>query len=295
MSCAPGDVPSSSDAPPIDVYYRAVGPDGPPALTTGRQLRTLEVYCGRAGWSANIQLRGDKAWFLDVDRSKVAPSFAAAEDALCLNGLDARHFIHLEFADFAIAVLSDKVDLGDLHALHDGLDCTTFGSMARERHKRYPSNAFCGTSDLAYETNYRHHLLYALHLHQRRRGNLLVASMENPEADRQLHPLTRCVAEVDERCGGLGMSRVTLHYCAIESKAFHKPTHLWLRSPKSELVHEFMDAGGGMKFQCTESRPEFCFRNHRHVRPQAGDPGVRMHMCMQVKLSAGHMQILCTM
>ena len=45
-----------------------------------------------------------------------------------------RNFIHLDFADFAIAVLEGLVDLGDLHALHDGLDCTT---SARARLTRF--------------------------------------------------------------------------------------------------------------------------------------------------------------
>jgi hypothetical protein len=68
--------------------------------------------------------------------------------------------------------------------------------MAKSIHGRYPWNAFCGKSTSAYETNYRHHLLYALHLYQRQRDRtrqLLVASMENPKASRAFHPLTRVI------------------------------------------------------------------------------------------------------
>jgi hypothetical protein len=61
-----------------------------------RPLRTLEVYCGRAGWSANMKMRGDHAWFLDHDESKVSPSFATKEDELCINGLD--EVLHMSVA-----------------------------------------------------------------------------------------------------------------------------------------------------------------------------------------------------
>jgi hypothetical protein len=66
------------------------------ASRPNRPLRTLEVYCGRAGWSANMKMRGDHAWFLDHDESKVRPSFATKEDELCINGLD--EVLHMSVA-----------------------------------------------------------------------------------------------------------------------------------------------------------------------------------------------------
>ena len=99
--------------------------DGPKPGTTPR---TLELYCGRAGWSAHQKKRGSAAWFLDIDKTCVEPSFAAKPDyledgtVLCLNNLDKSKFIHCDFIDFAMAVLTDRVNIGDIHAIHDGLD-----------------------------------------------------------------------------------------------------------------------------------------------------------------------------
>ena len=37
--------------------------------------RTLELYCGRAGWSSHHKKRGSDAWFIDIDRKCVEGSF----------------------------------------------------------------------------------------------------------------------------------------------------------------------------------------------------------------------------
>lgn len=99
------------------------------ALEPGTTPRTLELYCGRAGWSAHHKRRGSDAWYLDIDKKWVSPSFTNSrpeyvEDGtiLCLNGLDKDKFIHLDFIDFAMAVLTNRVNIGDLHAIHDGFD-----------------------------------------------------------------------------------------------------------------------------------------------------------------------------
>ena len=95
---------------------------------------------------------------------------------------------------FAIAVIVGDVDLGELHGLHDGLDCTTFTDIAKSSHHRHSWNAYSGQSKDSYYTNLRQNYLYALHLFQASRGDpskqLLVVSMENPKATRQFHPLT---------------------------------------------------------------------------------------------------------
>ena len=97
-------------------------------LQPGTTPRTLELYCGRAGWSAHHKKRGCDAWFLDNDRASVEPAFADKpeymEDGniLSLNGLDTTKFIHLDFLDFAMAIIKNLVNIGDLHAIHDGLD-----------------------------------------------------------------------------------------------------------------------------------------------------------------------------
>ena len=41
------------------------------------------------------------------------------------------------------AVLKQEVNLGDLHAIHDGLDCSTFTVMAKSRNQRQRGNAWC--------------------------------------------------------------------------------------------------------------------------------------------------------
>ena len=99
------------------------------ALQPGTTPRTLELYCGRAGWSAHHKRRGSDAWYVDIDKKWVTPSFANSkpeymEDGtiMCLNGLDREKFIHLDFIDFAMAVLTNRVNIGDLHAIHDGFD-----------------------------------------------------------------------------------------------------------------------------------------------------------------------------
>ena len=51
----------------------------------------------------------------------------------------------------------------ELHAIHDGLDCATFSSMARDKSARFPSNFYAGTSPKACDTNLRLHMLIAFH------------------------------------------------------------------------------------------------------------------------------------
>jgi len=149
------------------------------------------------------------------------------------------------------------------------------------------NNAFCGVSQLCYMSNLRHHLLIAFYLFQRQRGDyqLLVTSMENPEAGRQLHPLTTRVAEAPSINGGLEMGKVTLHYCQVFSW-LHKPTNLWLKSPKGALLREFAeldwdDKAGElrckMKYLCLSKGP--CHQHNQHYkasRPEAGMQDVRV-------------------
>lgn len=254
-------------------YYAAVGPFGPPEMSPGSPLRALELFCGRAGWSSQMATKaGDHTWFLDRDRGAVEPSFAATPDALCQNGLSEEFFIHLDLIDFAIAVISEDVDLGVIHAMHDGFDCTTFTYMAKAIHGRDADNAMCGGTRLCYETNLRHHYLYALHLFQQARGEhqLLVTSMENPQAGRQYHPLTLRLAEQPQYLGGLGMLKVVVHYCKLLN-GLHKPTNLWLRSPSNSLVREFVDEQGRMKYICSDGGPCHHYHKHKHTRPEAGD------------------------
>lgn len=72
-----------------------------------------------------------------------------------LNGLSESNFIHLDFLDFAMAVIDNKINVGSLHAIHDGLDCTTFTDMAVSNSERTAANAFFGTSASAFATNLR--------------------------------------------------------------------------------------------------------------------------------------------
>jgi hypothetical protein len=69
------------------------------------------------------------------------------------------------------------------------------------------------------------------------------------------------------------MAKVLVMYCAVQPGEFHKPTNLWVRSPKDELLLEFVDPEGHMKFICSEAKPEACFGQHRRVRPEAGEAG----------------------
>ena len=71
-----------------------------------------------------------------------------------LNGLDEEHFIHLDFLDFAMSVIKGDINVGDLHAIHDGFDCKTFTDMS-SRAVRQISNAFFGVSPEAFATNLR--------------------------------------------------------------------------------------------------------------------------------------------
>jgi hypothetical protein len=74
---------------------------------------------------------------------------------LTLNGLQESNFIHLDFLDFAMAVIKEEINVGDLHSIHDGLDCTTFTDMAISNSERTVANAFFGTSPQAFATNLR--------------------------------------------------------------------------------------------------------------------------------------------
>ena len=149
--------------------------------------RTLELYCGRAGFSSHQKQVGNNAFFLDLDREYVSSSFAAvpkydeggqvkprpplalsspclafsAQDLVrispqvwVLNGLDEEHFIHLDFLDFAMSVIKGDINVGDLHAIHDGFDCKTFTDMSSKA-VRQISNAFFGVSPEAFATNLR--------------------------------------------------------------------------------------------------------------------------------------------
>ena len=40
------------------------------------------------------------------------------------------------------------------------------------------------------------------------------------------------------------MAKVLVMYCAVQPGEFHKPTNLWVRSPKDELLLEFVDPEG---------------------------------------------------
>lgn len=202
--------------------------------------RTLELYCGRAGWSIAHQDQGCDSWYVDWSREAVSPSFESQlevreRNMLCRNGLDPSRFIHLDFLDLAVAILNGEVraasplsppctiismplttryrvvrpcrgvqiNVGDLHAIHDGLDCTTFTDLAKAKHERRDTNAFAGTSKEAFLTNLRHHVLVALHLFLRNQGSTdrCVRSAENPKASRQHHPLTVGVLELPKPRG----------------------------------------------------------------------------------------------
>ena len=80
-----------------------------------------------------------------------------------MNKLREDRFIHLDFLDFVVAVLLRKVWPRELHAIHDGLDCSTFSSMALSKSARFPSNFSAGTSPKACDTNLRLHMLIAFH------------------------------------------------------------------------------------------------------------------------------------
>ena len=219
--------------------------------------RTLELYCGRAGWSAHQQAIGNDAFFLDFDREVVARSFEPQPDydktgqVLTLNQLKETRFIHLDFLDFAMAVIDHRINVGELHAIHDGLDCTTFTDMAISESERTSSNAFFGTSAQAFATNVRHHYLMALHLflHENGQTDLCVRTAENPAATRQYHPLTMNVMEAPKKAargaGGLGMVKTTLSYCQLTTspaQAFHKETNLW--SDYAGILQCFVDVQG---------------------------------------------------
>ena len=55
-----------------------------------------------------------------------------------------------------MAVIKHDINVGNLHAIHDGLDCTTFTDMAISNSERTTANAFFGTSPQAFATNLRY-------------------------------------------------------------------------------------------------------------------------------------------
>ena len=202
-------------------------------IKSGTTPRTLELYCGRGGWSAHHKKRGSDSWFLDIDKKYVEPSMAPKPEyqddgtVLCLNNLDRANFIHLDFIDFAMAVLTNRVNIGDLHAIHDGLDCTTFTGFAKSKHRRYPQNSFCGTSGQAFATNIRNQYLVAFHMYVLDRQGAsvpCVRSAENPKAERQFHPLTLNMMEKPKALGGLGMAKAIVSYCTAVDAEWQKTT-----------------------------------------------------------------------
>lgn len=44
-------------------------------------------------------------------------ALCVAPQVFCQNGLDPDRFVHLDFLDFAMAVLSEQVDVGNIHAI----------------------------------------------------------------------------------------------------------------------------------------------------------------------------------
>ena len=57
-----------------------------------------------------------------------------------------------------MAVIGNKhgFSIGNLNAIHDGLDCTTFTDMAVSKSERTAANAFFGVSPEAFATNLRY-------------------------------------------------------------------------------------------------------------------------------------------
>jgi hypothetical protein len=205
---------------------------------------------------------------------------------LALNGLDERKFIHLDFLDFAMAVINYDVNVYCLHAIHDGLDCKTFTDLAISTSERTINNAFFGTTSEAFETNLRcavsshpssrpspawrvgsrphppssrrYHYLMAFHLFllEGGRTDLCVRTGENPKATRQFHPLTTFVMELPKRQGGLGMVKASLSYCKLTTsphQSFHKPTNLW--SDDASTLELFVDSDGACDAPRRESQP----------------------------------------
>ena len=196
---------------------------------------------------------GNDAWCVDWDETKVAPSFDdkreydKAGNVFVRNGLDRSKFIQLDFLDFAMAVISEKVDVRTLHAVHDGFDCTSFTTMALSFSGRAAANFHFGTSPTAYSNNLRLHYLVALHLFwdQRKVTELCMKSSESPEAARQLHPLTLNAVERQKAKGGLGMGKMLVSYCMASHAAgahSQKPTNLW--SNHGDFVETFVRQDG---------------------------------------------------
>jgi hypothetical protein len=245
--------------------------------------RTLELYCGRAGWSSHHKKRGSDAWFIDIDRKCVEgsfeqrPEYMDSGEILCYNQLSESHFIHLDFLDFAMAVLTDRVNIGDLHAIHDGLDCKTFSKIAKSSSQRYTSNSFCGTSASAFATNLRHQYLIAFHRYVlgRQGATPCVRTAENPEAGRQLHPLTTNVVEVPKARGGLGMVRFTLSYCSAFGTEWQKTSALW--TDDANTLRKYVSEDGNPEYVCCcKGTKCSSFNGHRRIsRPEAREQRVR--------------------
>ena len=245
--------------------------------------RTLELYCGRAGWSAHQTAIGNQAWFLDWDASHVSRSFETKPEydeggqVRVLNGLSRSHFLHLDFLDFAMAVLGDHINVGDLNAIHDGLDCTTFTDMALSSSQRAQSNHYFGTSNKAFETNLRYHYLVAFHLFLQKvkATDLCMRSAENPKATREFHPLTTNLLEKPKADGGLGMAKFTFSFCAVTTarhQAFEKPTAFW--SDHKDTLELFLNQDGSLKRVCCAQTPCNHFGSHARIRPDKDHKGL---------------------
>ena len=243
------------------------------------------LYCGRAVLAANYKAHADAdAWYMDWDKEAVKPSFSPYPEyrplheggtIKCLNGLDENNFIHLDFLDFAMGVISGELNIGDLHAIHDGLDCSTFTDMASASSQRRPENAFMGTSVEAYATNLRYHFLAAFHLFLKQNGQTqhCARSAENPTAARQYHPLTLNVLEKPKADGGLSMAKVEVSFCQVmRGPAPQKNTHFWESHP--ETLKIFVNENGEPCKTCHSGNQCRHFGSHRNgIRPGKGEEG----------------------
>ena len=234
---------------------------------------------------------------------------SALAQVLARNGLDPGKFLHLDFLDFAMAVIGHKINVGNLHAIHDGFDCTTFTDMAVSVSERRAENAYFGTTSLAFETNLRYHYLMAFHLflHDQGQTELCVRTAENPKATRQFHPLSMFVMEKPKAAsggGGLGMVKANLSYCQITTspfQSFQKDTNIWtdhtatlqlfvdvnglqptrdapvLSTLRTEQAHCNVCPLSGEPSMVCDHRKGICnaYMSHAHLRPEKGDKLVR--------------------
>ena len=153
-----------------------------------------------------------------------------------------------------MAVLEAKLDVGELHAIHDGLDCSTFTGMALSCSQRRSENFFFGTSAEAYATNLRYHYLVALHLHLHQQGQTrhCVRTAENPKATRRHHPLTTH-----------GLERPK----AAEQLARVSTTHRRRNPVRERIALEFIARGDRVSQDRAPERGRARFRRLRAARP----------------------------